>query len=150
MISSAFLQECKALAKQNSQGPTFSPTDTDFSDLGFYEEDASSVSFGSPPYVISKLEAAFFYAGISRSPPKLVYRTSKGFFVIPKGPEAYRRLKHPYPVYNHELGDKWKDVGPKVRDLLDKQQVRFSIIDLVRFRAVPDQQTPAVISPVVI
>ncbi|KAF8467938.1 hypothetical protein DFH94DRAFT_795956 [Russula ochroleuca] len=69
---------------------------------------------------------------------------------MPKGPEAYRRLKHLYPVYDHKLGDNWEDVRPKVRDLLDKHQVRFSTIDLVRFRTVPDQQTPAVISPVVI
>ncbi len=79
----------------------------------------------SPPYVISKVEATFYYAGISRSPPKLVYRTSKDPFVMPKGPEAYRRLKHLYPVYDHKLGDKWEDVRPKFRDLLDKQQVRF-------------------------
>ncbi|KAF8550285.1 hypothetical protein OG21DRAFT_1478584 [Imleria badia] len=90
-----------------------------------------SVSSSSPPDVISKVEAAFYYAG---SP----------------GPEAYRPLKHLYPVYNHKLGNKWEDIYPKVRDLLDKQQVRFSTIDLVRFRTVPDQQTPAVISPVVI
>ncbi|KAJ6588649.1 hypothetical protein B0H19DRAFT_1248273 [Mycena capillaripes] len=69
---------------------------------------------------------------------------------MPKGPEAYRRLKHLYPAHDHKLGDKWEDVRPKVRDLLDEQQVRFSTIDLVRFRTVPDQQTAAVISPVVI
>ena len=69
---------------------------------------------------------------------------------MPKGPEAYRRLKHLYPVYDHRLGNRWENVRPKVRDLLDKQQVRFSTIDLVRFRTVPDQQTPAAISPVVI
>ncbi|KAH7890436.1 hypothetical protein F5I97DRAFT_1922768 [Phlebopus sp. FC_14] len=145
VITPAFLQECIALARQKSQGPTFSPTDTEF-DLSLYDEYASSV----PPYAISKFEATFYYAGISRSPPKLVYRTSKDPFVMPKGPEAYRRLKYLYPVYDHELGDKWEDVCPKVRDLLDKQQVRFSTIDLVRFRTVPNQQTPDVISPVVI
>ena len=122
----------------------------DFSDLGLYDEYASSVSSGSPPYVISKVEATFYYAGISRSPPKLVYRTSKDPFVMPKGPEAYRPLRYLYPVYDHKLGDKREDVRPKVRDLLDKQQVRFLTIDLVRFRTVSDQQLPAVISPVVI
>jgi hypothetical protein len=148
--SSTFLHECIALARQNSQGPTHSPTDADFSDLSLHDEYASSVSSGSSPHVISKVEATFYYAGISFSPPKLVSRTSTDPFVMPKGPEAYRRLKHLYPVYDHKLGDKWEDVGPKVRDLLDKQQVRFSTIDLVRFRTVPDQQTPAAISPVVI
>jgi hypothetical protein len=150
VISSAFLQECIALARQNSQGPTLSPTDTDFSDLGLSNEYTSSVSSGSPPYAISNVEATFYYAGISRSPPKLVYRTSRNPFVTPKGPEAYRRLKQLYPVYDHKLGDKWEDIRPKVRDLLDKQQIRFSTIDLLRFRTVPDQQTSAVFSPVVI
>lgn len=123
----------------------------DFSDLSLYDEQASSVSSGSEaPYVVSHVEATFYYAGISRSPPKLVYRTSKDPFVMPKGPEAYRRLKYLYPVYDHELGNKWKDISSKIRDLLDKQQVRFSTIDLVRFRTVSEYHTPAVISPVVI
>jgi hypothetical protein len=76
VISSAFLKECIALARQNSQGPTTN-TGTDLSDLSLYDEHASSVSSGPPPHVISKVEATFYYAGISRSPPKLVYRTSK-------------------------------------------------------------------------
>ena len=59
-------------------------------------------------------------------------------------------MKHLCPVYNHKLCDKWEDVGPKVRDLLDKQQVRFSTIDVVRFSTVPNQQMPATINPVVI
>ncbi|KAI6042333.1 hypothetical protein EDC04DRAFT_2970123 [Pisolithus marmoratus] len=49
------------------------------------------------------------------------------------GPEAYRRLKHLYPVYDHKICDKWENIRPMVRDLLDDQQVRFSTIDLVRF-----------------
>ncbi|KAJ7600564.1 hypothetical protein C8J56DRAFT_813361 [Mycena floridula] len=69
---------------------------------------------------------------------------------MPTGPEAYRRLKHLCPVFDHKLGDKWDYVGPKIRDILDKQQVRFSTIDVVRFRTVPDQQTSAFTSPVVI
>ncbi|KAI5985213.1 hypothetical protein EDC04DRAFT_2590467 [Pisolithus marmoratus] len=70
-------------------------------------------------------------------------------FLPPEGPEAYRHLKHLYPVYDHKLGDKWEDIRPMVRDLLDEQQVRFSTIDLVRFRMVRGQQAPGV-SPVVI
>lgn len=146
MTSSAFLEECIALARQSSQGPTLSPTGTDLSDLSLYDED----EYAKSPRVISQFEATLYYAGISRSPPKLVYRTSKDAFTMPKGPEAYRRLKRLCPVYDHKLGDKWEDVRPKIRDLLDKQQVRFSTIDVVRFRTVPDHQTLDVISPVVI
>ena len=144
VISAAFLESCIALARRNSQGPPLSPTD--FSNSLY----TANISSSSPPYIISEVEATFYYAGISRSPPKLVYRTSKDPFVIPKGPEAYRLLKHLYPVYDRKFGNKWKDICLKVRDLLDKQHVCFSTIDLVRFRTVPDQQKPAVISPAVI
>ncbi|KAG2075077.1 hypothetical protein BDR04DRAFT_77602 [Suillus decipiens] len=141
MNSSAFRQECIALARQNSQGPTLSPSNVDFSD---------PIPSGSSPFDVSRAEATFYYAGISSSPPKLVFRTSKDPFVIPKGPEAYRCLKQLCPVYNHELGDKWEDVCPKVRDILDKQQARFSTIDLVCFRTVLDEQMPATLSPTTI
>ena len=197
MISPTFLQECIAVATQNSQDHTLSPTDTDLrsqsralspadtdlsslsralspadtdlsnqsrtlspSDTDFCETDpstmslsgelASSFSSYSFPDTISKVEATLYYAGISRSPPKLVYRTLKDPFVMPKEPEAYRRLKYLCPVYGHKLGDKWEDVCLKIRDLLDKEKVRFSTIDVVRFRTVPDQQIPAATSPVVI
>ena len=101
-------------------------------------------------YIISKVEATFYYAGIQRSPPKLVYRTSKDPFEPPTGPEAYRHLKYLYPVCDQRLGERWEDVRPKIRDLLDKHQVRFSTIDLVCFCTAPEQQTLPVISPVVI
>lgn len=122
----------------------------DFSDFSLYGQYPSSISSGASPYTISQVESTFYYAGISGSPPKLVYRTSKDPFVMPKRPEAYRHLKHLYPVYHHELGNKWEDIGPKVRDILDKQHARFSTIDRVRFRTVPDQQIPAALSPAVI
>lgn len=153
MISSALLEEYVTLARQNNYSPTLppnSPNDMDLSNLRPFNEYRSSITSDSPPYVISTVEATSYYAGISRSPPKLVYRTSKDPFIRPKGPEAYRRLKVLCPVYNHRLGDKWGSIGPKIRDLLDKQQVVFSTIDVVRFRTLPDQQTTAAISPVVI
>jgi hypothetical protein len=88
----------------STQGPTLSPTDTDFSNVS-HDEYTSSVSSGSPP---TEYETTFYYSGISHSPPKLVYRTSKVPFVRPRGPEAYRRLKYLCPIYDHKLGDKWE------------------------------------------
>lgn len=111
---------------------------------------ASKSSITPPSGGLSKAETTFYYSGISYSPPKLVYRTSKDHFALPSGPEAYRRLKHLLPVYGHELGGKWGTIRPKVRDLLDEQQVRFSTIDLVRFRTIPRQGMDAIISPLVI
>jgi hypothetical protein len=93
----------------------------DFSDLSLYDKYASSLSSSSLPTLPLKVEATFYYAGISRSPPKLVYRTSKDPFVMPKGPEAYRRLKTSIQSTTTNLATKWEDVRPKVRDLLGKQ-----------------------------
>ncbi len=84
---------------------------------------ASSASSNPPRYVVSKAEAMFYYAGISPTPPKLVYRTQ----------EAYRRLKQARGVFDHKLNVIWNDVGPKVRDLLIAQSVAWTSIDVVRF-----------------
>ena len=101
------------------------------------------------PYAVSTAEAMYYYAGISRSPPKLVFRTSKTPWVKPTGPEAYRHLKQLREVYGHKLNDHWDNtIGPEVLDLLDQQQVRFSSVDVVRFRSGKD--TDIVISPVVL
>ena len=100
-------------SEENSQGSTLSP-DTHHFDPSLAEE-------------------AFYYARISHSPPKVVYRTSKDPFVAPKGPDACRRVKHLYPVHDPKLGEKWEDVGLKVRD--------FSLLNHRR-RPFPHQQTP--------
>jgi hypothetical protein len=59
VISFEFLQQSIALARENSQGSTLSPTATYYSDLSLYDQVVSSVSSCFPPYVISKSEAAF-------------------------------------------------------------------------------------------
>ena len=78
----------------------------------------------------------FYYAGISPTPPKLVYRTGSDRtpWVQPKGQEAYRRFKQARGVFGHKLNAIWNDnVGPKVRDLLIAQNVAWTSIDVVRF-----------------
>jgi hypothetical protein len=94
-----------------------------------------AASSNSPPYVVSKLEAMFYYSGISPAPPKLVYRTgsSKTPWVKPTGPEAYRKLKQARGVFGHKLNVVWKDVGPLVRDLLNTRRVAWTSIDVIRF-----------------
>ena len=143
MFSSALLQECIARARQNSQ------------EHGLLRPQSLRrirperlFWFTSPRYL--EVRSRLLLCGDLPFPSQAGLSHVEGSLRHPKGPEAYRPLKHLYPVYNHKLGDKWEDVGPKVCDLLDKEQVCFSIIDLVRFPTVPDQQTPAVISPVVI
>jgi hypothetical protein len=88
-------------------------------------DDASSASSNPHRYEVSKAEAMFYYAGISPTPPKLVYRTGadKTPWVKPTGQEAYRKLKQARGVFGHKLNDIWNDVGPKVRDLLIAQNI---------------------------
>ena len=78
----------------------------------------------------------FYYAGISLTPSKLVYRTDSGTrpFTMPKGLEAYRRLKRARGVFGQPLNVVWKTtVGPKVRDLLNARRIAWTSIDGVRF-----------------
>ncbi|KAG8988593.1 hypothetical protein FRB94_000575 [Tulasnella sp. JGI-2019a] len=136
VISSEFVLSCIVLAWQRAQGTAISPTDTNFSDLSLWSDYTSSASSNPARYQISKAEAIFYYAGISPTPLKLVYRTGgkKTPWVMPKGQEAYRRLKQAHGMFGHKLNAIWNDdVGPKVRDLLITQNVAWTSIDIVRF-----------------
>jgi len=102
----------------------------------FVRDGYASSSFNLARYEVSKAEAMFYYAGISPTPPKLVYRTGgdKTPWVMPKGQQAYRRLKQAPGVFSHKLNAIWNDdVGPKVRDLLIAQKVAWTSINVVRF-----------------
>ncbi|KAG8829774.1 hypothetical protein FRC17_006078 [Serendipita sp. 399] len=122
--------------------------DTDLSQLNLDEDYQPSVSSNAPPRrVVSKLEAMFYYAGISPTPPKLVYRTGKRPWVKPTGPEAYRQLKQLRPVFGHKLNDVSKEVGPKIHGILDSHSVSWISIDVVRFLKGGDRE---VVGPIVL
>jgi hypothetical protein len=65
----------------------------------------------------------------------------------PTGLEAYHELKELRPVFGHKLNRAWKDLGPKVCDLLDSQGVPWTTIDVVRFIKVGEGE---VVGPVVL
>ncbi|KAI0920100.1 hypothetical protein AcV7_006093 [Taiwanofungus camphoratus] len=150
MISSDFVQACLVFAREFPQN---SPTESDFSNLSLGDDYPSSVLSldHSPPHLVSKDEAMFYYSGISPSPPKLVYRTGLQTdpWVKPTGPEAYRRLKEVRGVYGHRINDVWEELGPKVRDILNVQGIRWSSIDVARFVTDGDSDTQ-IVGPVVI
>jgi hypothetical protein len=83
-------------------------------------------------YSISKAEAMFYHSGLYSS-PRLVYRTRTTPWTKPTGPKAHRELKELRPVFGHKLNMVWKDLGPKVCDLLDSKGVLWTTIDVVRF-----------------
>ncbi|TFY63003.1 hypothetical protein EVG20_g6495, partial [Dentipellis fragilis] len=126
---------------------------SDLSYLGIGSNDtASSSSSDLPPYFVSTKEAVFYYAGISPTPPKLVYRTGSDArpFIMPKGLEAYRQLKQARGVFGHALNKVWKtSVGPKVCQLLTTLNVDWATVDGVRFLADKGEGESA-LSPVVI
>ena len=126
VISPEFVTECIVYAQEHAQSSATSPTRSDY---------ASSASSDSPPCLVSKDEAMFYYSGISPTPPKLIYRTgsSKMPWVKPTGLESYRKLKQARGVFGHKLNFVWKDVGPLVRNLLNTQKVTWTSIDVVRF-----------------
>ncbi|KAF9460413.1 hypothetical protein BDZ94DRAFT_1377389 [Collybia nuda] len=71
----------------------------------------------------AEAEAVFYYSGLCSSP-----RLKK-----PTRPEAYNVLNELRPVFGHKLNTIWKDLGPKVCDLLDSHGIMWTTIDIVRF-----------------
>ncbi|GAW04859.1 hypothetical protein LENED_006675 [Lentinula edodes] len=69
------------------------------------------------------------------SKPTLLYRTGKKWFP-PRGPEAQRPSKELVPVFNHPITKVWNDdLGWEVVKVMDVHEIRFTTIDVVRFRA---------------
>ncbi|KIM36399.1 hypothetical protein M413DRAFT_13923 [Hebeloma cylindrosporum] len=88
------------------------------------------------PHAVSKAEVEFYYAGL-HSAPTLLYRTGKEQWFPPRGPEAYRRLKELREVFNHSITKVWNhDLGWKVVEIMDAHMIRFTTIDVVRFKKV--------------
>ncbi|KAG8993344.1 hypothetical protein FRB90_000723 [Tulasnella sp. 427] len=142
VISPQFVALCIGQARQTAHTTAF-PTDTD---------GTSSASSNSSLHSVSNTEAMFYYAGISPTPPRLVYCTGSHArpFIKPKGLEAYRQLKEARGVFNHPLNLVWKtEAGPKVRDLLTAERVSWTSIDGIRFLTHDDDGTTT-LGPVVV
>ncbi|KAG9079402.1 hypothetical protein FRC06_007752, partial [Ceratobasidium sp. 370] len=115
-ISWEFVASCIVYAQEHAQSSALSPAENVFSQLSLLEDYASRTSSNFPSYIVSKLEAMFYYSGISPTPPKLVYRTGslKTPWIKPTGFEAYRKLKQARGVFGHKLNLVWKTVGHPV------------------------------------
>ncbi|KAI0706809.1 hypothetical protein C8T65DRAFT_740514 [Cerioporus squamosus] len=101
--------------------------------------DSSDTSLASSVHDIPEFEKQCYYFDIRGEGclgPKLIYRTSKDIFTPPTGPENYTRPIRLLQVDDHAQLDKddlWSTVRDKVGELLDKRQIPFTSIDLVRF-----------------
>jgi hypothetical protein len=84
---------------------------------------SSAASYPHDPYAVSEAEAMFYYAGL-HSGPTLLYRTGKEQWSLPRGPEAYRRLKELREVFTHPIAEVWNhDLGWKVVEVMDAHAV---------------------------
>ncbi|KAI6152593.1 hypothetical protein BKA82DRAFT_4112648 [Pisolithus tinctorius] len=95
-----------------------------------------ATSFAPDPHAVSFAEAQSYYSGLP-SEPTLLYRTGKERWSPPRGPEAYRRINELCEVFNHPITQFWnKDLGWKVVDIMDTHTIRFTTIDVVRFKKI--------------
>ncbi|KAI0786131.1 hypothetical protein C8Q75DRAFT_794210 [Abortiporus biennis] len=110
-------------------------TSSALASLGFKNDAApATTSYSSDPHAVSMDEALSYYAGLP-SQPALIYRTGK--WSSPKGPLAYRRLKELCEGFAHPIVEIWNnELGWKVVDIMDKHQIWFTTIDVVRFKKV--------------
>ncbi|KZT35705.1 hypothetical protein SISSUDRAFT_1008354, partial [Sistotremastrum suecicum HHB10207 ss-3] len=97
--------------------------------------DLSTESPDPSPHTPTSYESKFYYAGISPTPPSLIYRSSSLSrpFNAPTGPEAYRKLRELRPVSDHPIVQIWGDVGRKVVRVLEGRGVQWTSVDGVRF-----------------
>ncbi|KAG9075984.1 hypothetical protein FRC06_009779, partial [Ceratobasidium sp. 370] len=110
---------------------------------GFGGDAASSAtSYPPDPHAVSQEEALSYYAGLP-SEPRLVYRTGKERWSPPRGPEAYRRLKELREVFGHPITEVWHhDLAWKIVSIMDDHRIRFTTIDVVRFKKVEVDEPP--------
>ncbi|KAG9093365.1 hypothetical protein FRC06_011546, partial [Ceratobasidium sp. 370] len=125
-------QDAQSSTNNEATPPSF--TTSTFSSLDFGSDTTSSASSYSPdPHAVSQAEAQSYYAGLP-SEPLLVYRTGKAPWSPPRWPEAQRRYKELRGVFDHPITKVWhKDLAWKIR---------FTTIDVVRFKKVEVDEAP--------
>jgi len=81
---------------------------------------------------MSELEAKLYYNGLP-SKPRLIARTGLPWEAS-SDPQACTRLKELRVAGNHKISEVWQDdLAPKVKAILDQNNVDWSSIDIVRF-----------------
>ena len=93
--------------------------------------------------LISEYEMNFYYHGISRNPPKLLWRSnleSDPFPIPPPGTDFHKiPQKTVHGVFNTLLNELWDDtVVPKIKVSLKNRDLKYSMIGAARFSIVKD------------
>ncbi|KAI5985767.1 hypothetical protein EDD15DRAFT_2301313 [Pisolithus albus] len=87
------------------------------------------------PYELSDWERTTYYHGISRDPPKLIYRSDllDNPFPKPVGSHHHLPTKSIHGVFGTPLNPVWRTVGPQICGILKARKICFSSIDTARF-----------------
>ncbi|TEB30724.1 hypothetical protein FA13DRAFT_1764439 [Coprinellus micaceus] len=139
VFSEAFDRDCDTQSKRHSSSASGSSPNEH---LKLWDsDDASSLtSVDSSGHGVSKLEAYLYYHGVRgdrKSAPKLIYRTSTDTFSPPSGPSQDLRDMQLLTVHGHgKLSqDKlWEVIRDETARLLDRKHIKYTSVDLVRFR----------------
>ncbi|CAE6540131.1 unnamed protein product [Rhizoctonia solani] len=136
VFSEAFNRDCNAQSKRLASSSSGFESYEQFN--LWDSDDASWVDSSS--HGVSKFEAYLYYYGLrgNRKPgPKLIYRTSTDIFLPPSGPSQDLRKIQLLAVHEHaKLGRKnlWATIRDKTVGILDRKQIKYTSVDLVRFR----------------
>ncbi|KAF9649940.1 hypothetical protein BDM02DRAFT_3128052 [Thelephora ganbajun] len=89
---------------------------------------SSTTSYTPDPHAVPNAEARSYYAGLHSKPI---------------GPEGWCRLKELCEVFTHAITKVWNDdLAWKVVDIMDAHEIRFTTIDVVRFKEVGVDEAP--------
>ncbi|KAF9503820.1 hypothetical protein BS47DRAFT_1490340 [Hydnum rufescens UP504] len=126
-----------------SSATSHAPDPHSVSSLGFDRDAVSSATSYTPDqHAVSNAEAQWYYSGLP-SKPKLLYRTGKEQWSPPRGPWAHGRLKELCEVFVHPITKVWSDdLAWKVVNVMDAHIIRFTTIDVVRFKEVGVSEVP--------
>jgi hypothetical protein len=97
-----------------------------------------------PPPHLSDTESRLYYYGLPSS-PTLVARTGSTPWEEPTGPSANPREKELGVVGTHDIREVWENLLPEICGVLDKEQVEFTSIDLVRIGYADEGRGPVVV-----
>lgn len=93
-----------------------------------------------PPDLISQYEINSYYHGVSKDPPKLMWRSD--FDVTPfRMPKVGERFFKPYRktafgIFNTRLNDVWDSVAPRILTLFKNHGIKYAALSTARFLTV--------------
>ena len=131
--------------------PVVSESDTLFSELS---NNSSALTVVAPD-LISQFEMNFWYYGISRNPPKLLWRSDldTNHFPLPQPGERFFKVptKTAHGVFGTRLNEVWDTtVAPQIRESMKAHGLKYSALKTARFSTVVEENGEETFGPIVV